>query len=58
MPPSPTAACHSGGDVPQMMAYKVDVTAVKHCYIGAFVLQDRLNMSSYFQPYYAILPDT
>ena len=37
----------------QMIAADVDVTAKKHCYLCVYALVDRLNMDSYFQPYYS-----
>jgi len=37
----------------KMQAYGVDVTAEKHCYLCVFTMVDRLNMESYFQPYYS-----
>ena len=41
----------------QMLKANVDVSAEKHCYLCVFTMVDRLNQSSYFQPYYsAYLP--
>jgi len=38
-------------------AGRLDLSAYKHCYLAIFVLWDRLNESSFFQPYYRILPE-
>src|SRR3546814_6488685 len=40
------------------MPYSADLTALKHCYLCVFVMWDRRNEASYFQPYYRILPTT
>jgi hypothetical protein len=32
------------------------LSAAKHCYLALFVLWDRRNAASFFQPYYRILP--
>ena len=34
------------------------LSTAKHCYIAIFVLVDRRNPGSFFQPYYRILPST
>jgi tetratricopeptide (TPR) repeat protein len=39
-------------------AGRLDLSAAKHCYLAVFVLWDRLNEASFFQPYYRILPET
>jgi len=33
-----------------------ELSAAKHCYLALFVLWDRRNAGSFFQPYYRILP--
>jgi hypothetical protein len=35
-----------------------DLSASKHCYLAIFVLWDRKNPKSFFQPYYSVLPDS
>ena len=39
-------------------AGRLDLSAAKHCYLAVFLLWDRLNKDSFFQPYYRILPET
>jgi len=34
----------------------LDLTAMKHCFLCVFVLLDRRNPNSFYQPYYRILP--
>jgi hypothetical protein len=34
-----------------------ELSAIKHCYLAVFVLTDRRNPKSFFQPYYRILPE-
>lgn len=36
----------------QIAAANLDLTAPKHCFLCAFVLVDRQNPRSFFQPYY------
>lgn len=33
-----------------------ELSAAKHCYLALFVLWDRRNAESFYQPYYRILP--
>jgi tetratricopeptide (TPR) repeat protein len=35
-----------------------ELSAAKHCYLALFVLWDRRNEGSFFQPYYRILPSS
>jgi len=35
-----------------------DLSASKHCYLAVFLLWDRKNPKSFFQPYYSVLPDS
>jgi len=49
-------ACPIGRKI--VAAGRLDLSAAKHCYLAIFVLSDRLNEASFFQPYYRILPET
>lgn len=40
----------------KMLRYNVDVSATKHCYIAVYTLLDRKDPTSFYQPYYNILP--
>jgi hypothetical protein len=40
----------------KVAAARLDLSAAKHCYLCIFVLVDRRDPASFFQPYYRILP--
>lgn len=46
-------ACPIGA---KMKMHNLDLSARKHCFVAVFVLWDRRNPASFFQPYYRILP--